>query len=223
MSKLGLAIGTLFAVAVSVVAATNAVAQGQRSTPSDHKTILFEGKRWVTDLADKVTVRGFKDRSALSMRGSPDSYVYLPDSGFLDGTIEVDIAVESRGVAGIGFRGSADGTRVDKVCFLFAGHAGDVSESLVQQAVVTRQDETMCVLRLQSSGGNKAGLSVKREEWFRARIVIVGARIQVFLNDGAEPVFVVDKMLDFAGKGTVGVWGRGANFADFRFTPSAPK
>lgn len=220
MNKLVFVVRALFVAAVSASTVTSALSQERESAS---KSIQFEGRQWITNLPGKVSVQEFHGRSALSVRGSLGNYVYLRDSEFLDGTIEVDMAVESRGIAGIAFRGNTEGTRIDKVCFLFVGDDGSAGDNPVRQAVISRRDGSLCVLRLRPSGENKTGPSVRHDEWFQAKIVVAGTRIEVFLNDGDEPVFVVEKMLDVSGPGTVGVWGRGAHFADFRFTPSKPK
>jgi hypothetical protein len=140
MNKVVLAASGLFATLVAASTVTNALSQERGSAPSDNKTIQFEGKVWGTDLAENVAVQEFKGRSALSVRGSLGNYVYLPSSSFVDGTIEVDVAVEGRGAAGIVFRGSADGTRSGKVCFLFVTDGGSTSENPVRQAVISRRD-----------------------------------------------------------------------------------
>ncbi len=220
MNKLGFAITAMLAAAVCSSAVRGAFADEREPT---HKTVKFEDTQWVTSLADKVVVQDFRGRSALNLQGSLNNYVYVQDSSFRDGTIEVDIAVEARGTAGIGFRGSTDGTRCDKVCFLFIADTGGTGENPVRQAVISRRDGLLCVLRLKPERESDAGPTVRHEEWSHVKLVVVGSRLEVFLNNGDEPVFVIERMLDASGPGTVGVRGRGVHFSNFCFVPSTPE
>ncbi len=187
-------------------------------TLKKRKTVRFEGKQWITDLAKEVTVEEFKGKTALHVRGEEQSYVYLPGTDFQDGTIEVDVA--ARVFSGIGFRGRQDGTRIEKVYFRPFNAGTAKHQNTVQYAVTGRGDGTWGYLRKNFPGKYETGADIKVFEWFHAKLVIRGTEVKVYVNDGEAPVLVVDNMLDGISQGTVGVWGWDSYFANFRYTPS---
>ena len=192
----------------------------QCEAASGEKTIEFEGKQWVTDLADRVTVEEYRGTTALCVRGRNDSYVYLPDVEFQDGTIEVDIAIEPRSVPGIGFRGRDDGKWYDKIMIdRRRGEPRDPNE-MVEQAVVTRRNGTLVLLRVGTPRQDGLGKKPDLYEWFHLKVAIRGKDVKVYLNGNEEPSIEVGGMFDDIGRGTLGVCGRDFYFANFRYTSS---
>ncbi len=194
-------------VAVALLAGPRqAYAQGEKS-------VEFQGRRWVADSVSSISLAEFKGRPALSARGGVHTWVFLPEVDFRDGTIEVDLAAGPRGIPGIGFRGSDDAERVDRVTFTSSPSASSTAESRVEQAVITRRNGTLLVLRM-----------ARREKprgWFHVKLVVVGSKVAVYVDGSKEPVLVVDKMLDKKGHGHVGVWGlHDVYFTNFRCTPA---
>jgi len=177
------------------------------------QAIEFEGKRWVADVNTHVVAGEFYGRQALNVRGGTHAYVFLPDVDFGNGTIEVDVAAGPRGVPGVGFRGSANGSRVDKVAFSLFRPGSQAPEGAVGQVVITPRDGTMFLLRTDRD--------VESPRWFRVRLDVHDGRVTVYVNGAVEPVLVVDKMLDANARGNLGVWGlQDVYFSNFRYTPA---
>lgn len=183
------------------------------------KKVDFEGKTWVADLAKEVAVVDYKGKRALHVLGGEQTYVYLADSTFQDGVIEVDMAGPI--FTGIGFRGREKGRRVEKVYFRPQNAGTAKHANTVQYAVIGREDGTWRHLRTNFPGKYETGADIKKDEWFHVRMVIRGTEVKVYVNDTPEPILTVDKMLDGVSRGTVGVWGHNSYFANFRYTPAA--
>ncbi len=191
---------------------------GATQAADKRKTIEFEGRQWVTSLAETVAVEEYRGTTALWVCGRNDTFVYLPEVEFQDGIIEVDIAVGVRSVSGIGFRGRDGGNWVDRILIdRLPGVPGTTNE-VVEQAVVTRRNGTFVFLRIgvpkQDGFPEKPDLS----GWCHVKLVIRGNAAEVYLNGSEEPVFEVGAMFDGIGKGTLGVCGGNFYFANFRYT-----
>ena len=84
---------------------------------------------------------------------------------------------------------------------------------LPQQELITPRDGTFFLLRTDRD--------VESPRWFHVKLIVLGSRVTVYLNDTKEPVLVVDKMLDAKTRGNVGVWGlQDVYFTNFRYTPT---
>ena len=182
------------------------------------QTIEFEGKTWHTPAAT-LAVGEFKGKTALHVVGRTQSYVFLPEVEFQDGTIEVDIA--SSIFSGIGFRGRENGKRAEKVYFRPQNSGTAKHANSVQYSVIGRRDATWRYLRTKFPVKYEAAADLKKNQWFHTKLVVKGTEVKVYVDDGPEPVLVVDPMLDGVTMGTVGVWGYNSYFANFKFTPSA--
>jgi hypothetical protein len=75
-------------------------------------------------------------------------------------------------------------------------------------------------LRDNIPGVYETGADIARNQWSHVRLEIQGKRLTVYVNDGADPVLVVDPMLDVISRGTVGVWGWDTYFSNVRVTPA---
>jgi hypothetical protein len=206
--------------AIAAVGSINASAKEHpRPASEGSHTIEFEGKRWVTDLADHVTVEQHQGKRALRVRGRTDSYVYLPHVEFRDGTIEVDIATGSRAIPGIGFHGRASGQWADRVMLNRWRRASLAGAAVIEQAVLTRREGTLLFLQVGVPGKDDSGADRDSHGWFHLKVVVRGRRLAVYLDHEAQPSIEVDEMLDVIGPGTLGVCGRNSYFANFRYTP----
>ena len=181
-------------------------------------TIEFEGRRFVTELADAVTVEPFADRQALHVVGGEPAYVFLPNVELQDGTIEVDIA--SNTFSGIGFRGGDGGKKFEMIYFRPQNSGTDKHDKTVQYVAKGRADGAWRYLRENFPGKYEAGADMRVNQWFHARLEIAGATVRVFVDDAPKPVLVVDEMLYGTSRGTVGLWGWNSYFANFQFTPA---
>lgn len=76
-----------------------------------------------------------------------------------------------------------------------------------------------------SGDGANARADLVRERWIRVRLVLSGRTATLFLDDAQQPTLVVPRLAG-AGGGQLGVWtglfGRGAYFTDFTYTPAPP-
>ncbi len=189
-----------------------------REPASERKTIEFEGRQWVTDLARVVTVKEHQGTTALCVRGRSDAYVYLADVELQDGTIELDIATEPRSMPGIGFRGRDDGNRYDKIMFARWRGASQDETEVVEQVVVTRRSGTLGLLRVRIPVPDGVGEKPDLHEWFHVKVAFRGKEVKVYLNGSEDPCVELGSMFDDVGKGTLGVCGTDFYFANFRYT-----
>jgi len=123
---------------------------GGGKATAQRKTIQFEGKQWNTSLAKEATVETFKGKTALHVQGREQTYVYLPDVEFRDGTIEADIAGAT--FSGIAFRGRNGGRRAEKLYFRPQNAGTAKHKKSVQYAVIGRKDASWSVLRAKFPG-----------------------------------------------------------------------
>ncbi|NQT16716.1 MAG: hypothetical protein HQ582_28420 [Planctomycetes bacterium] len=193
-------------------------AEGEPAAVASSGTIEFEGKRWNLDSAHSVTVEEYKGRTALGVRGRRDTYVHLADVELRDGTIEVDIAAQSRATPGVGFRGRNNGESYDRVVFGPARRSPMNQGSLLEQAVITRRGGTLLLLRLGLPAEREPGKNLDLYGWFHVKIVVCGQGLRVYFDDSREPIIIADKILDGDRRGTVGVCGNDFYFANFRYT-----
>jgi hypothetical protein len=200
-----------------------AVAQERQTGASRNlRTIEFEGRRWVTDSASQVSIEEYEGKTALFVRGGLDGLVYLPDVVFRDGTIEVDFATRPRGIPGIGFRGSENGERLDKVIFNRWRWSSATKGGAIGQAVITRRRGTLLALRIPVPKEDDSGRNLNIHGWFHVKVVVHGKRVAVYLNGAEGPSIEVNEMIDDTGRGTLGVLGNHFYFANFRYTPADP-
>lgn len=183
--------------------------------------ITFENRKWSIGNAESVQIETFKGRKALHIRGKEQAFVYLPETTFRDGTIEVDIA--SKTFSGIGFRGSRDGKIVEKLYFRPFNSGTAKHNNTVQYSMLGRPEYGWRQLRDKFPGQYESGADIKNDQWFHARIEIRADRLQAYVNDGAKPVLVVDKLLGDGADGVIGVWGWDSYFSNFQFKPVRSK
>ncbi len=181
------------------------------------KLISFEKREWAAPNAQAVKVESFQGKTALHIQGREDNFVYLPGTTFQDGTIEVDIA--SNTFSGVGFRGSPDGTAVEKLYFRPFNSGTEKHENTVQYSLLGRPDFDWRSLRERFPGKYESGANIKSQEWFHVRLEIQGQRLEAYVNDGKEPVLVVEELLGDKSRGVIGVWGWDSYFQNFRWNP----
>ena len=167
-----------------------------------------------------ATAETFKGREAIHLKNTPahpnGPVALIKGVAIENAIIEVDIASER--FAGIAFR-SQDGDHYEKVYFRPFNSGTDKHLNSVQYAVMGNTSLGWNPLRKQFPGTFESGADVPVMEWFRAKLVIDGGKVEVFVNDGAEPVLVIDQTLSGYTGGGVGIWGWNAYFANFEYTP----
>jgi hypothetical protein len=151
---------------------------------------------------------------------------WLLGSDFTEGTIEVELRGKNdpgRSFVGVAFRG-VDDTTYDAVYFRAFNFKND-DPARRQRSVqyVSWPKFTWDKLRAEHPGKYEQPVSPVPEpdEWFRARIVIAGTKVSVFVNDSARPSLVVTELSGRRG-GMVGLWvdtGSSGDFANLELTP----
>lgn len=169
-----------------------------------------------------------KGRAALFTTG----VIWLDGVSFTEGTIECDILGKSapRGsnFLGIAFHG-ADDITYDCVYFRpfnFRAENPEGARHAVQY--ISHPQWTWNKLRTEKTGQYEKPIvpPPDGDAWFRAKIVVTGRKVSVFVNDAATPSLVVEKLNARTG-GRIGIWGgdagEGGHFANLRITPAAPR
>lgn len=177
--------------------------------------------------APNATVRwenDVKGRPALFTTGA----IWLDGVTFTDGTIECDIlgrsAPRGSNFLGIAFRGS-DEKAFDCVYFRpFNFRAENPENAAHAVQYISHPQWTWQKLRSEKTGQYEKPISPPPDgdAWFRARIVVVGRKVQVFVNGAAKPSLEVEALNDRTG-GRVAIWGGdagvGGHFANLKITP----
>ncbi len=219
MSRLLARLGLLLAQALAVFAAaplkpdlTKAPAQqGWKFSPN-------AAASWVADA---------KGRPALKAKG----IVWLEGATFADGTIEVDILGQSAppqsNFLGIAFRGTDD-TTYDCVYFRPFNFRHTNPENAARSVqYVSHPEWPWQRLRSERTGRYEKPIAPPPDgdAWFRAKIVIAGKSIRVFVNGATTPSLEVESLNDRA-TGRIGIWGgdagQGGHFANLVVTPATP-
>jgi hypothetical protein len=157
-----------------------------------------------------------------------DGVAYVPGIDLASGTIEIDIRgkdIVQQSFVGVAFHG-VDSTTYDAVYFRpFNFKAADpVARS---HAVQYHSMPTFTWQKLRSEQPGKYEQAVNPvpdpNGWFRARLVIAGPTVRVFVNAAADPCLTVN-LLNDRKKGLVGLWtgnNSGGDFANLTITGAA--
>ncbi len=155
-----------------------------------------------------------------------DGAVWLADSDFHDGTIEVELRgqdVPQQSFVGIAFRGASDET-YDAIYFRpFNFKAPDPRRARAVQ-YVSMPEFSWPKLRETHPGKYEAAIAPVPDPsgWFRVRIVLENGRVSVFVNDASSPCLVVDELSSRRG-GQIGLWvgnNSPGDFARLKLTPN---
>jgi hypothetical protein len=181
-------------------------------------------------LAGKTTTRwdtNVKGKPALFTTG----IVWLDEVNFAEGTIECDILGKStpRGsnFPGVVFHGVNDST-YDSVYFRpFNFRAENPENASHAVQYVAPPQWPWQKLRSEKTGQYEKPIAPAPDgdAWFRAKIVVEGRKISVFVNNAATPSLVAEKLNDrTVGKMgiTGGDAGDGGYFANLKITPKKP-
>ena len=146
-----------------------------------------------------------------------------------EGVIEVDLKgkdVAQQSFLGIAFH-VVDWTTLDAVYFRpFNFRAGAAEQRAHAVQYVSHPANTWQRLRAERPGQFEQPIDPPPDpnDWFHARIVLGGGRVEVFVNGAAKPSLAVDD-LGAAKSGGVALWvGNGSDgaFANLKITPTAP-
>lgn len=196
--------------AESITPNLQAISQGQGAElPANAKV------RWEKDV---------KGKPALFTR----SAIWLDGVEFHEGTIECDILGKSspRGsnFLGIAFHGKSK-TEFECVYFRAFNFRAENPEN-ARHAVqyIAHPQWTWQKLRAEKTGQYEKPIvpPPDGDAWFRARIVVDGKKVRVFVNDEAQPALEVARLSDH-NDGKIAIWGgdagEGGYFANLKITP----
>lgn len=154
-----------------------------------------------------------------------DGVAWLLDSDFKAGTIEVELRGKDQvgqSFVGIAFRG-VDDTTYDAVYFRpFNFKIADPARRQRAVQYISHPAFPWEKLRANSPGKYEQPVSPVPDPngWFRARIVVDGDKVNVFVNDATVPTLVVTPLSSPRG-GKIGLWvgnGSSGDFANLRIT-----
>jgi hypothetical protein len=154
-----------------------------------------------------------------------EGVVWLEGSDFTDGTLEVDLRgrnFTAHSMLGIAFRG-VDDTRFDAVFFRPFNFRVNIPLR-TQHAVqyISLPDYTWLKLRRGAPGKYESAVSPAPDPngWFRARVVIEGQVVNVYVNDAPKATLTVTALSEPRG-GLVGLfvgYGSEGDFANLKLT-----
>lgn len=149
--------------------------------------------------------------------------VFVSDLPFQNGTIEADligpIEPEDRTFVGIAFRIDPANLKQHELIYFRPFNSGTDRHLHTVQYVATNTIYDWPNLREHFPGLYEAGANIANNVWFHARLEIDGTTVQVFVNDGKDPVLVVKDLKLGNHSGLVGFWGYPGAFANLKITP----
>ena len=148
--------------------------------------------------------------------------VFVTDLTFQNGTIEADligpIEPDDRTFVGIAFRIDPKNTKQHELIYFRPFNSGTERHQHTVQYVATNTIYVWPYLRENFPGVYEGGANIANNVWFHARLEIDGTTVQVFVNDGKEPVLVVKDLKLGEHSGHVGFWGYPGAFANLKVT-----
>ena len=143
-----------------------------------------------------------------------DSYCYVKDAVFEDGTIEVDMAAPTtRSFMGIDFRFESPD---DHESVYLRPHKSGLDDATRYMPVLNGGS----TWQIFSGEGLTAPIDIAKEQWFRVKLEISGSTGKLFVNNSEKPALVINDLKRGRSKGPVGLWGgvTGGHFANFSYT-----
>jgi nitroreductase len=180
--------------------------------------------RWYTDLVETEVIK-YKDKTALRIKEAPgEKIAYLRDFVFENGVIELDIAAIPY-YTGIVFRVRSDSV-YEGIYFRpqNSRHEDPKRQGHTIQ-YIGNPVYTWYYLREKSPEKYEAGADIAPEEWFHVKVVVSGARAEVYVNRAESPNLVVEDLKHGVSKGSVGLWcgnRSGGTFANLSVKHTAP-
>ena len=216
---------SMITTAVGLLATSDAAGQKRAISPDLAK--LAEGKGLKVFNRTASSLNDGARKGARLSEGPGEGPAYLEGIELADGTIELDIRgkdVQQQSFVGVAFHG-VDGTTYDAVYFRpFNFRAEDPARRIRAVQYISHPTYTWQKLRTEHPGRYEKPVSPVPDpnDWFRARVVVAGPRVSVFVNDATEPSLVVNQLSDRK-KGLVGLWvgnSSGGDFANLTIVPA---
>jgi hypothetical protein len=215
---------TLAAVLVAALSAFPVGGQKKASAPD--LSALAEGKGWQVH-GRKVAALDEGGRKGVRFEeSSGEGVAWLEGVEFTDGVIEFDVRgrnVLQKSFVGVAFHG-ADERTYEAVYFRpFNFKSEDAARRSHAVQYISHPAHTWQKLRNEQPGKFEQPLlsPLDPDGWFRARVVVAGPKVSVFVNGAKEPSLTVTRLTDRR-SGYVGFWvGNGSNgdFANLTITP----
>jgi hypothetical protein len=213
-------IGCSFLLACALILS----ARGQNRFEPDLAALAREGtsvyNRTASPLDDST-------REGVHLDARPgDGVAWIPDLTLDDGRIEVDLRGRNQpgqSFVGIAFHGADDQTFEGVYLRPFNFQSDDPERRAHSVQYISMPAYTWDRLREEDPGRYEAALdpAPDPEAWVHLSVEVTGSSVRVYVNDGAEPALVVERLGDL-GRGKVGLWvGHNAegDFSNLRITP----
>lgn len=215
-------VGAAMVFTVCVAVRSVAAEEISRDLPS----LTQDGRGWeIIDFPRFASSFAREAEGRRAIRPANLSGAYLADFAMGDGVIEVELkgyAQDQSGFIGVLFSG-VDETTHEGIYFrpFNFGHADAVKRAHAVQYIAMPEWPWH---RLRRERPDQFEQPVRpepaSEAWFRARIVVAGEHVRVFVNDATEPSLDVVRLTDRR-RGKVGIFVNGVgNFAGFRVRPA---
>lgn len=157
-------------------------------------------------------VEALSEKNGISLTDTPESdgYALVKGSTFSEGTIEVDIRgkdVIGQNFVGVAFH-SVEGVGADVIYFRpfnFTAEDPVRRSHSVQYVSLPEWDWRKLRETFPDKYENAIASPPDPNEWFHAKIEVLGNKIRVYVNDDSEPCLEVTK-LNNRKSGEVGVW-----------------
>jgi hypothetical protein len=188
-------------------------------------------------LGTRVAAATYRGKSAVHVTAaagqeSREPLALVKGSAFADGTIEADIAgtpapgapEAARGFVGIGFRSTPDAGKFELFYLRPTnGRAPDQLRRNHSTQYVSVPDWPWNRTRAETPGLYESYVDLEPGAWTHVKIVVEGAKAQLFVNGAAQPCLIVNDLKLGTAKGAVGLWiglGTEAYFANLRIVPA---
>lgn len=185
----------------------------------DAAVATYQGKE-ATHLSDH---EGFEGLGGLAL---------VKGSVFQNGTIEVELAGKpsagsfagARGFVGIAFRVQSGGSKYECIYLRPTnGRADDMLRRNHATQYVSEPEWGWERLRKESPGVYESYVDLEAGAWTRYKIVVKGARAELYVHDAAQPCLIVKDLKLGDGAGAVALWvgpGTDAYFTNLKVTPT---
>lgn len=173
----------------------------------------------------------YRDRRALRLIVSPEAeaadidatFAVLPYPPIRDFVIEADVAgipvaaeTTARGFVGIAFHIAEDRNSFEAIYLRPTnGRADDQVRRNRAIQYISHPDYPWHRLRIEAPGQFESYVDLEPGRWTRMKIVVVGARASLFVNDAKQPNLIVNNLKLGERSGRVGLWVGPGSIAHF--------
>jgi hypothetical protein len=172
-----------------------------------------------------------KEATRLSDREGGGGLALLKGAAFKNGTIEVELAgkpsagsfAAARGFVGIAFRVQSGGSKYEVIYLRPTnGRADDMARRNHSTQYASEPEWGWERLRKESPGVYESYVDLEAGAWTRYRIVVKGARAELYVHEAAQPCLIVKDLKLGDAAGAVALWvgpGTDAYFSNLKVTP----